>query len=137
MKRVLSLVVAVVLTFSVLNVTWVYAIEPYEMQPNYIGVATMKPGLTLNTGGLMTCTDNIEIKTGYTAKVVWSLQYQSNRNWISTQTWKDSNKKRMSLNKTVAVVSGRNYRLQTVATVYDANGKVVETVTKVSESTRT
>ena len=86
MKRVLSLVVAVVLTFSVLNVTWVYAIEPYEMQPNYIGVATMKPGLTLNTGGLMTCTDNIEIKTGYTAKVVWSLQYQSNRNWISTQT---------------------------------------------------
>lgn len=43
----------------------------------------------------------------------------------------------MSLNKTVAVVSGRNYRLQTVATVYDANGKVVETVTKVSESIRT
>ena len=88
MKRVLSLVVAVVLTFSVLNVTWVYAIEPYEMQPNYIGVATMKPGLTLNTGGLMTCTDNIEIKTGYTAKVVWSLQYQSNRNWISTANCK-------------------------------------------------
>ena len=49
MKRVLSLVVAVVLTFSVLNVTWVYAIEPYEMQPNYIGVATRYTAMFFET----------------------------------------------------------------------------------------
>ena len=135
MRRILRILVACILVSS-LGVSVSLALGSNEMQPHYVALTTIRPEVTIS-GMRAVCTDMVKVKQGYSATTTWSFQYQSNRSWIPVASWNQSNQNPMTLNKTVAVVSGRTYRLQTVVTVYNVSGVAVETVTKVSDPVRT
>ena len=134
LKRIVYAVLAVILVLG--TTTSALAAENGMIRPNYVGVSSIKPVITLASNGTVVCSDRVTTKAGYTAKVTWSCQYQNNKSWVPVASWNNSGKT-LLLNKTVAVVGGRTYRLQTVAMIYDSNGKLVETATKVSEYIRT
>ena len=116
--------------------TTTLAVDSGSIQPNYVGVSSVSPVVSMKTNTIALCSDKVTCKPGYTANVVWSFQYQNNKAWVSVQSWRNSGGT-ILLNQTAAVVSGRTYRLQVVATVYNSSGKQVETVTGVSNSIRT
>ena len=65
---------------------------------------------------------------------VWSLQRQSQKTWVPQTTWNSSGKGEITLKKYYYVTHGYNYRLVTAVTVYNSQGKQVETGTVVSAS---
>ena len=134
MKKIVHIIVPCVLVAS-LGAMVSLASESGEMQPHYVALTTIRPEVTIS-GLKAVCTDLVKVKQGYSATTTWSFQYQNNRAWVPVASWNQSNQNPMTLNKTVAIVSGRTYRLQTVVTVYNASGVAVETVTKVSNSVR-
>ena len=112
------------------------AIEEGAIRPNYVGLSSVTPSVTVNTNSTVLCSGKVVCKADYTASVIWRLQYQSNRSWIPVQSWNGSGKT-ILLNQIAATVSGRIYRLQAVVKVYNSSGKQVETVTGTSNSIKT
>ena len=108
------------------------AIEEGAIRPNYVGLSSVTPSVTVNTNSTVLCSGKVVCKADYTASVIWSLQYQSNRSWIPVQSWNGSGKT-ILLNQIAATV----YRLQAVVKVYNSSGKQVETVTGTSNSIKT
>ena len=115
--------------------TTVLAAEDVPVQPAYVGISSVAPLIRLKSNNTVICSGSVTCKAGYTARVIWNLQYQNNRTWVSVKSWNNSGN-HVLLNQAVAVISGRTYRLQVVATVYNSAGKQVETVTASSEAIR-
>ena len=136
MKQICNKLAMVLLMFVVVATMGVSIADCAEIQPSYIGIVSVKPAVTANTSNTIVCSDTVLVKSGYTAKVTWTAQHQNEKTWTPDSTWSAANKPTMTLNKTLAIVHGRTYRLQTVVVVYNSSGNVVETITKVSDSIR-
>lgn len=87
----------------------------------------MSPRLEISTDRKAMCSDNVIIKSGYTANVTWSLQKQSQKTWVLETTWNSTGKGEISLQKFYYITHGYNYRLVTTVSVYNSVGKQVET----------
>lgn len=134
LKRIVCLLLAV--SLMLVTSSTALAIEEGAIRPNYVGLSSVTPSVTVNTNSTVLCSGKVVCKADYTASVIWSLQYQSNRSWIPVQSWNGSGKT-ILLNQIAATVSGRIYRLQAVVKVYNSSGKQVETVTGTSNSIKT
>lgn len=108
--------------------------EEGDIIPSYVGISKMAPKVEIPSNGQAMCSDVVMIRNGYTASVVWSLQRQSQKTWLQQTTWNGSGKGEITLKKYYYVTHGYNYRLVTSVTVYNSQGKQVETGTVVSAS---
>lgn len=132
-KTPCQMVVAVLLAvFLVGGSATAFAAMPETVEPMYTGISSVRPVITINRLGEISCTDSVSVKSGYTAKVTWELQYGQNGNWAKNMTWEKSGTGNISLNATRNALSGFDYRLKTTVKVYNAKGTLVESPVKYS-----
>lgn len=101
-----------------------------DIMPLYTGVASLTSGLTVSNTGKATCNGNVMLWDDYTADVTVELK----RDGITIKTWTASGSEVISAGGTYYVTSGHEYVVTTTATVYDSNGKIVESPSKDSPS---
>ena len=101
-----------------------------DIMPLYTGVASLTSGLTVSNTGKATCNGNVILWDDYTADVTVELK----RDGITIKTWTASGSEVISAGGTYYVTSGHEYVVTTTATVYDSNGKIVESPSKDSPS---
>lgn len=125
-------VVSLILLLSLNAGSIASAVTSDPIQPMYVGVVSLFPNVKISSAGIVTCTDTVTLKNGYSADVTWELSYGSGGNLSNHSTWTASGSKNISLNKARYAVHGYSYQLKTTAKVYDSSKKYVETVVKYS-----
>lgn len=92
------------------------------VEPRYTGISQISSNLSISSGGAASCRGEVRLYSGYTADVVVELKQDG----TTIETWTDSGSGTIRISETRYVKSGHNYVVKTSATVYDSNGKVVE-----------
>lgn len=138
MKRIFSVMMIGMMLFTMIgNSLATAAVVDPPAQPMYVAVRQMKPKVTILSGGMIGCTDTVQLFSGYSVDATWELQSYNNGRWATQNTWTSSGGPIVSLNKTRYSVPDSLYRLKTSLVVYNSNDVVVERVTKTSLSVST
>ena len=125
-------VVFMFLLFSISISTSALAAVANPIQPMYVGVTFLSPGVTISSSGAITCRDTVLLKSGYSADVTWELKHGTNGNFSNLSTWTASGRGELLLNQIRYANRGYSYQLKTTAKVYNSNGNYVETAVKYS-----
>ena len=140
--RKMLLIVFVVVAICVSSVA-VFATEGYPLDntaesigtgnSKFTAISTCMNGLTLNSGGRLTCVGETSTRSGYRAGITIDLQKNTNGSWNTIKSWsKTSTTDYAYLSNDWYVVSG-TYRLQLTHTAYTSSGSLVELVIKHSK----
>lgn len=116
------------------NGIWASAAQPTPIEPMYTGISRLLPEISISKDGVITCSDVITLRSGYSANVTWELQSGTGAQLTSMATWKDSGTSRLTLNATRIASRGYTYRLKTAIKVYNSNGVLVDDEVKYSRS---
>lgn len=98
-----------------------------SIQPRYVGVDSVISTLYISSSGRADVGGQLEVIPGYTASVTVTLYKDSNP---FVQSWSSSGRGSIYVQKSHYVASGHDYYVTLSATIYDRNGKVVDTVIK-------
>ena len=96
------------------------------VEPRYTGITRINSTLTISAKGAARCTGEIMLRPGYTADLTVELKQDG----TIIKTWTGTGSGTISAGGTYFVTSGHDYVVTTTATVYDSNGKIVETPSK-------
>ena len=105
-------------------ITNLVAVQALELR--YVGVSNLNSTLTISSKGAARCTGEIILRPGYTADLTVELKQDG----TIIKTWTSTGSGTISAGSTYFVTSGHDYVVTTTATVYDSNGKIVETLSK-------
>lgn len=98
-----------------------------EITPRYTYTTTISANISINSIGVATCHSYaITYDSSHTIKLYCYLQYKENDSWITLKYWTTSATECAALEKYYAVASGYEYRVRTVAYIYDSDGKYLE-----------
>ena len=107
--------------------TTVPAVE--SAMPRYLNIR-ITPSISIN-GGAASISVSIRPNSGYEYDLTITLQKKGLIFWGEEESWTVSGSSARTVSKTVSVSSG-TYRVLVEGTVYDANGKEVDTVSETS-----
>lgn len=107
--------------------TTVPAVE--SAMPRYLNIR-ITPSISIN-GGAASISVSIPPDSGYEYDLTITLQKKGLIFWGEEENWTVSGSSARTVSKTVSVSSG-TYRVLVEGTVYDANGKEVDTVSETS-----
>ena len=96
------------------------------VEPRYTGITRINSTLTISAKGAARCTGEIMLRPGYTADLTVELKQDG----TIIKTWTGTGSGTISAGSTYFVTSGHDYVVTTTATVYDSNGKIVESPSK-------
>lgn len=131
--RIISFTIALALLLSTVTLA---AIREPDAQPNYTYVSGVSANLSIS-GGTAKVTSRITPQGSRKTTLTARLQQKVGGKWKTIATWTDSNDSGTSeAGGSKSVSSGYSYRAYVTGRVYDASGKVLETVDKAS-ATRT
>lgn len=129
MKKTILRLLSLVLAVSMLaGSTTVFAADSSESEvaPCYTNISGIAAALTINAYGKATCTGSAALTyASDTGKIIVYLQQKQGNAWYTLYTWTDTTEP-LALSGSRYVVSGYNYRVKTVLTVYDSNGNYVD-----------
>ena len=125
MKRKGIKAISPLLLFGVL-ITNFAAVQAKAIEPRYTGVVQLRSSLNISAGGAASCAGKAVLRDGYTVDLVIELKQDG----TTIKTWTKSGSGTVSGGGTYYVASGHDYIVVTTATVYDKDGKVVETPSK-------
>lgn len=94
----------------------------HAVELRYIGISKISSNLSISSGGAATCKGTVIVDSGYTADVKVELKQDG----TTIKTWTDSGSGTIRISEIHYVESGHKYIVKTSATIYDSNGKVVE-----------
>ena len=101
--------------------------------PKYIALDELFASLTISATGNANCTGKALLTSGYTGVLTMVLQQSTNgRDWSEVETWTGSGIGRISLNKSIFVTSGYQYRVLVTVEITTSNGVFVEDSTEYS-----
>lgn len=132
MKRILSLLLAVVLSLSFAVSVSAQEQEQTPIMPRYTYIAATIVDLSINE------TTNVTSNFAYSylhdesleMQAVVKLQRYNNSKWNTVKTWTASGMGEVEVDKTWAVASGYTYRTYATFSVYDSNGNLLESVSR-------
>lgn len=104
----------------------------FEIQPRFTGLKDFVCSLSLD-GKDAKMMSKATCSSDYKVKVKVELQKYDGSKWTTIKTMFGTKSFYSSVNENCTVDTGGTYRLNCTATVYDNNGKVVETATIKSE----
>lgn len=125
MKKTLRSVVSVCLLAAIL-LGGLGAARASAVTPRYIRVSTLVSRLTISSMGRAVCSGEVTVDPGYTVE----LKVELKRDGTVIETWTDSDTLLVSVEGIYYVTRGHEYVVTTTATVYDANGNIVEAPSK-------
>ena len=129
MRKVKSLILLfLVAAFAVttVNATAIPSLQS-DIQPRYVGVYRATSELTISSSGGAKVHTLLEIYPNYTAKGTATLYCDS---CTYVESWDSSGAGIIEVQGTHYVASGHNYYVTLSATIYDSNGRFVDTVDK-------
>ena len=102
--------------------------------PYYIGTFSTSASLSIDSSGEAACWGHVDCYRGYVADAVMRLQWKNeNGVWIDYKSWYGEGT-HVDLDETWNVPTGRTYRVQVAAVIYDEDGNAVEIVDVASGS---
>lgn len=99
-----------------------------EIVPRYTGLAMITATVDVSSAGKAVCNGKAILRDGYTVDLTVELKQDG----VTIKTWTSSGSDMVSAGGTYYVKSGHTYTTTTTATVYDADGNVVESPSKTS-----
>lgn len=129
MKRAISLLLLLALSFALIVPASAAVAEP--VQPRYTHLGITSGSLTINENtGIAYCIARCTAVNGVTIEITGKLQQWKNGAWNTLKTWTESGTILVTLDKQWAVVSGYQYRFFITYTVRDSSGTVLEVDTQ-------
>lgn len=119
-------IAAIVFTISVNSA------EGSEFGPAFIALEKHKCDLSIENG-IATVTGSANCSYGYKVRITVYLQRYINDNWNTTDSWIGDKGIYSYVNETAAVSSGYEYRVKSVAVVYDSDNNIIEAPVLYSE----
>ena len=130
MRKVLSVLVAVMLFMMAVGNVYAAVPEDESISPLYTYVKTNSAYIDINENtGIASCEASCYATNNYTVKIQCRLQQYTGSAWTTLKNWTASGTTYASLNKVWAVNSGYKYRVYATFRIYDSNGTLVETAT--------
>jgi len=121
MKKTTRSIVSLLLLLSVL-VIGIGTAQATQVQPRYTGVAMITSSLNISATGGAVCDGSATVRSGYKANLTVELK----RDGTTIKTWTASGTGLIDAGGTYYVTSGHTYVVTTTVTVYDSNGRFVE-----------
>ena len=132
MKRILSLLMAVVLSLSLAVAVSAEEQEQTPVLPRYTYIAATV--VDLNISESTNITYNVAYSylhsDDYELRIEAKLQRYSNSKWNTVKTWTASGMGEAEVDQAWAVASGHHYRTYATFSVYDSNGNLLESVSR-------
>lgn len=127
--RIISITIVLALLLSTVALA---AVREPDAQPNYTYASGVSANLSIS-GGTAKVTSRITPQGSRKTTLTARLQQKVDGKWKTIATWSDSNASGFSsISESKSVTSGYSYRAYVTGRVYDASGKVLETVNKAS-----
>ena len=102
-----------------------------DLTPMYIGVSNIDSALSIN-GGQAQCLGDVSLRNSYSADLTVTLQKQNGTQCTYVTSWSDNGTVYVAAGGSVAAIKGSSYRVVAKATVKDASGNTIETVSSTS-----
>lgn len=128
-KRFFSILLVAAMFTAVTTTASATPLLPTSIQPIYVGVSTVAANLKISSAGNATVTAQVCASPGYTVDLVVSLERDSG---VLIKSWSDSGSGTVGIEKTYYVSSGHDYYVSASVSVYDRNGKLVDSIVKES-----
>ena len=103
----------------------VNAVDESDYSPMFIALISHINNLNIE-GSAAACTGSASCSNGYSVKISLYLERYVNNRWTTVSSWNGDKDIYSYVNETITVSSDYNYRVKSVATVYDENNKIVE-----------
>ena len=130
MKRLVSLILAVILMMSLAAPCLAAEADETVIQPRYTHITTNKVDLVIDeTTGIAHCSANCYTAGNYTVEVQYKLQRYAASTWATFKTWTSTGNRYASVSQTWAVYSGCTYRGFATFYVRDSAGNLLEVAT--------
>lgn len=123
MKTRTRFAISLLLALSMLMANLVTA-QAIELR--YTGITRIHSDLTISAKGVASCEGKVALRSGYTADLTVELKQDG----VTIETWTKAGSGIITAGGTRFVSSGHDYILVTTATVYDKDGKIIETPSK-------
>ncbi len=123
MRKHIRPAISLMLLLGVVMSTFVSA---QAVEARYTAITSLSSTLQISSTGAATCNGDVELWDGYTV----DLKVELRQDGVTIKTWTDSGSGKANAGGTYFVTSGHNYLVVTTATVYDGNGRWVESPSK-------
>lgn len=139
MSKMLAILLAVLLT-AVLSGAAVAEMSTYEepqIQPRYDHTTSVKASLSIDGSGNATCSGSVKATSGSSkVSVAVRLKKLENGSWNTIATWSNSGSGSATVEASGSkkVPKGYSHKVVTSGTVKDAEGNVLESPSKSSET---
>ena len=124
MKRMICLVLVCVLLCSV--IVPASAVSGETPTPYFTYIHSLSVSLDIDSYGIANCYAKCQAASGYTIKIVGSLQRFNANKWTELCSWTTTGTTLVILDRQRAVTSGYNYRFVAKVYIYDAGGAFLE-----------
>lgn len=138
MKKTFKKLLCLVICFLLCLTTPVCALSSDEatnqlISPRYSYVAEFNLGLDISTSGKAHCFSSITLNNSlHSCTVKMVLQRNDGSGWEDVKNWSSSGGQNVIVEKDWYVLSGYDYRVESTLKVYNANDRLIETLTEVS-----
>lgn len=128
MKRIITLLLSIILVFSVMPPAALAVTEVNVVQPRYFRISTLAIDFEISSSGKSTCYCKVTThEPTDTAELTMELQRLEDTGWKTIKTWTGSGTYIAYLNKNWYVVHGYDYQLKITAKIYDTDDTLLET----------
>ena len=126
-KRFFSFILVIAMFAAMF--TTASAISPLQtdIQPRYIGIIAADVNLEISSSGNATVKATVRASSGYTVNLDVSLMRDSG---TSVKSWSDSGGGTVEIQKNYYVTPGHDYYVLATISVFDQNGRQVDTIEK-------
>lgn len=137
MKKILRKLVCFSLCFFLLFTVPVFAQTPadseYPVAPCYSYVTEFDLTLEILPSGKASCGTSVFLSnSNHSCKLEMVLQRDDGSGWDDVKTWTYSGEQDLIAEQAWYVASGYDYRIQSTLRVYNANDRLIETITEES-----
>lgn len=93
---------------------------------NWSNLSKIVSELSINSYGIASASSSATYYDGDSISIEMNLQQLKSSGWTTIKTWKASGTIRCDVSGSWAVYSGYDYRVESIARVYDSNGNNLE-----------
>lgn len=137
MRKMLAFLLAVLLTagLSGAAVAEMSTYEVPQIQPRYSHTDSVKATLSIDSSGNASCIGSVKATSGSSkVSVTVRLKKLENGSWNTIATWSNSGSGFIDAGGSKKVPKGYSYKVVTSGTVKDAQGNVLESPSKSTET---
>lgn len=125
MKRILTLLIAIILLLSVASSASAAIVEPVQPQFTYIRLLDKRLSINENDG-TATCYADCSVNTGLTIVINGTLRQYKDGDWVDLKSWVSVGSRFASMENSWKVSSGYLYRFSVTYKVYNSSGILLE-----------